>query len=134
MELFRYRSLVSVTGNLYTTDESDNVPGLAFMYLAEGASEWETYMHGSDGCFGVEQDSSVQDFKGWLAFPVKDFTYRYGTGSGTGAAGEAFPYNEMAGVYMFWNYSESTPSGTRFILDEIQLVEDYTDFTEYNRN
>jgi len=123
--------LIAPTGDLYTTDESDNVPNLEFYYLAEGSTEWATYKHGADGCFGLEQASSVKGFKGWMAFPVKDFTYRYGTGSGAGSAGEAYPFTDIAGVYMFWNYAGSTTSGTKFILDEIQLVEDYTVFEEY---
>lgn len=125
--------LISPTGDLYTTDESDNVPDLFFYYLAEGSDEWVEYKHGGDGCFGLEQASSVKNFKGWMAFPVKDFTYRYGTGSGTGTGGEAYPLNDIAGVYMFWNYAGATTSGTKFVLDEIQLVEDYTVFEEYNK-
>lgn len=125
--------LVSPTGDLYTTDESDNVPDLYFYYLPEGSTEWQTFTHGGDGCFGKEQASSVKDFKGWMAFPVKDFTYRYGTGSGTGTGGEAYPFNQIAGVYMFWNYAGSTASGTKFVLDEIQLVADYTVFEEYSK-
>ena len=125
--------LVSPTGDLYTTDESDYVPDLYFYYLAEGSDEWVEYKHGGDGCFGKEQSTPVKGFKGWMAFPVKDFTYRYGTGSGTGTGGEAYPLNEIAGVYMFWNYAGSTTSGTKFVLDELQLVEDYTVFEEYSK-
>ena len=124
--------LIAPNGDLYTTDESDYVPELYFYYLPEGETEWKTYVHGADGCFGVEQETAVKGFKGFMAFPVKDFTYRYGTGAAVGMAGEAYPYNEIAGLYMFWNYSSDTASGTRFVLDEIALVEDYTVFTEYN--
>lgn len=123
--------LVAPNGDLYTTDESDYVPDLEFMYLADGASEWKTYLHGGDGCFGVEQGTQVKDFKGWLAFPIEDFTYRYGTGSGGASAGEAYPYTEIAGVYMFWNYSSETASGKAFIIDELQIVEDYKVFEEF---
>lgn len=125
--------LIAPTGDLYTTDESDNVPDLFFYYLPEGSDTWQEYKHGGDGCFGVEQASSVAGFKGWMAFPVKDFTYRYGTGSGAGSSGEAYPHNEIAGVYMFWNYSSGTTAGAKFVLDELQLVEDYTVFEEYNQ-
>lgn len=125
--------LVSPTGDLYTTDESDNVPDLFFYYLPEGSDTWQEYKHGSDGCFGADQSSCVKGFKGWMAFPVKDFTYRYGTGSGTGSSGEAYPYDEIAGVYLFWNYSSGTAEGSKFVLDELQLVEDYTAFEEYNK-
>jgi hypothetical protein len=34
---------------------------------------------------------------------------------------------------MFWNYAGATTSGTKFVLDELQLVEDYTVFEEYNK-
>ena len=125
--------LISPTGDLYTTDESDYVPDLYYYYLPEGGTEWQTFVHGGDGCFGVEQDTSVKGFKGWMAFPVKDFTYRYGTGSQSGTMGEAYPLNEIAGVYMFWNYSSDTESGKKFVLDEFQLVEDYTVFDEYKK-
>lgn len=126
--------LVSPTGDLYTTDESDYVPELYFYYLPEGGDTWQTYRHGSDGCFGVAEGAAVKGFKGWLAFPVKDFTYRYGTGSGAGSSGESYPLNEIAGVYMFWNYSDATESGAKFVLDELQLVRDYTVFEEYKEN
>ena len=125
--------LVSPSGDLYTTDESDYAPDLFFYYLAEGSDEWVEYKHGGDGCFGQEQSTPVKGFKGWMAFPVKDFTYRYGTGSGVGTGGESYPFNQIAGVYMFWNYAGSTTSGTKFVLDEIQLVEDYTVFEEYSK-
>ncbi len=123
--------LVAPSGDLYTTDESDYVPDLFFYYLPEGGDTWQEYVHGSDGCFGTDQSTPVKGFKGWMAFPVKDFTYRAGTGSGTGTAGEAYPYNEIAGVYLFWNYSSGTTEGAKFVLDELQLVEDYTVFEEY---
>ena len=42
--------------------------------------------------------------------------------------------NEIAGVYMFWNYSDTTESGAKFVLDELQLVRDYTVFEEYKEN
>ncbi len=123
--------LIAPTGDLYTTDESDYVPDLFFYYLPEGSDTWQQFTHGSDGCFGTEQASSVKNFKGWMAFPVEDFTYRYGTGSGAGSAGEAYPHNEIAGVYLFWNYSSDTAEGCKFVLDELQLVADYTVFEEY---
>ncbi len=125
--------LVAPNGDLYTTDESDYVADLEYYYLPEGETEWQRFVHGADGCFGVEQQTSVKGFKGWMAFPVEDFTYRYGTGAGSGGAGEAYPYNEIAGVYMFWNYSADTASGTPFLLDEIALVDDYTAFDEYTK-
>lgn len=125
--------LVAPNGDLYSTDESDNVADLKYFCLAEGETEWKEYVHGADGCFGVAQNTPVKGFKGWMAFPVEDFTYRIGTGEGVGVKGEAYPYFEIAGVYFYWNYSEDTPSGKKVILDELSLVDDYTVFEEYTK-
>ncbi|MDL2287733.1 hypothetical protein LJB90_04160, partial [Eubacteriales bacterium OttesenSCG-928-G02] len=123
--------LISEHGGLFTTDESDNIPDLFFYYKAEGSENWIQYKHGGDGCFGTAQDSSVNNFKGWLAFPVKDFTYRAGTGTVTEGAGAAYPYKRIAGVYMFWDYSSASHSNKEFYLDEFHLVDDYKIFKEY---
>lgn len=125
--------LVAPNGDLYSTDESDYVADLEYYCLAEGETEWKKYVHGSDGCFGVAQDTPVKGFKGWMAFPVEDFTYRAGTGKGEGVQGEAYPYAEIAAVYFYWNYSEDTQSGKKVILDELALVDDYTSFIEYTK-
>lgn len=122
--------LVTTSGALYTTDESDYNGDLKFYYLAEGSTEWVTYTHGSDdGCFGTAQGSSVKGFKGWLAFPVADFTYRSGTGT-NGISG-SYPDTDIAGVYLFWDYDDSIATGTKFVLDELQLVKDYKVFADY---
>ena len=123
--------LLSLTGNLYTTDEGDGRTDQKFYYLAEGSTEWKTYTHGDDGCFGTAQSSSVANFKGWLAFPTNDFIYRSGTGTTTEASGVSFHYNEISGVYLFWDYDDSISTGSKFYLDEMSLVEDYTAFEEY---
>jgi len=124
--------LVAPSGDLYTTDENDGCDGLDFYYLADGSSEWVTYTHGSgDGCFGTAEQVPIHGFKGWLAFPVKDFTYRWGTGSESGTGGESYPHNNIAGVYLFWDYDEKVDTGTKFTVDEFQLVKDYTVFTDY---
>lgn len=124
--------LVAPSGDLYTTDESDGRADLEFYYLAEGSTEWVTYTHGSDdGCFGTAQGTPMNGFKGWLAFPVKDFTYRWGTGSESGSMGESYSQNNIAGVYMFWDYDDNIAAGTKFVIDEVQLVKDYTVFADY---
>ena len=123
--------LMSETGALFTTDECDGRDDLEFYYLPEGSEEWQTFTHGSDGCFGTAEGSSVKDFKGWMAFPVKDFIYRSNTGSGTEGSGVSYPYNKVAGVYMFWDYEDSMTAGVPFLIDEIQIVGDYTEFVEY---
>lgn len=124
--------LVTPTGELYDTDDADGRSDQKFMYLAEGSTEWKTYYHGGDGCFGSAQASSVKGFVGWLAFPVGDFVYRAGTGT-SGTAGTSYGGNEIAGIYMFWDYDDSISAGTKFMLDEFQFVEDYTVFEEYSK-
>ncbi len=57
--------LVGSNGTVYTTDYKDN-SGTLFYYLPEGSEKWKTLNHGSDGCFGVAENSSVADFKGKL--------------------------------------------------------------------
>lgn len=127
--------LVSADGGLFTTDESDGRDDLSFWYMAEGTDTWIEYKHGGDGCFGDAQSSSVKDFKGWMAFPVKDFTYRSGTGTVSEGSGVSFHYNKTVGIYMFWDYSDSgSYTGNKFYLDELQIVADYTAFENYNGN
>ncbi|MCL2519209.1 MAG: hypothetical protein FWF15_11665 [Oscillospiraceae bacterium] len=54
--------------NLFTTDEENStVENWPFYYLPEGGTEWQTYYHGGDGCFGDAQDSDVYGFKGFFA-------------------------------------------------------------------
>lgn len=123
--------LLKKNGSLYTTDENDNRTDLHFWYLAEGSDTWVEMNHGSDGCFGTAQNGSVKGLKGWLAFPTADFGYRAGTGTG---ATSGFNGNEIAGVYMFWDYDKSADYiGKAFYLDEIQLVPDYKTFDKYEK-
>lgn len=127
--------LVSPNGGLFTTDELDGRSDLSFWYMAEGSDKWVEYKHGGDGCFGDVQDSSVKNFKGWFAFPVKDFAYRSGTGTVSEGSGVAYHYNEIAGIYMFWDYSDNgSYIGKKFYLDEIHIVADYTVFEDYVQN
>ncbi len=117
--------LVSTKNELYSTDDFDSRGDLAFYYLPEGETQWKTMYHGADdGCFGAAQNSSVKDFKGWLAFPTADFASRKGTG-------EAFSDHEIKAVYLYFDYNTDAMTGTPFYLDEIALVPDYTVFTEY---
>ena len=126
--------LVSEQGALFTTDEEDGRNDQYFWYLPEGSTTWRKYVHGDDGCFGDVQDSDVSGFKGWMAFPISDFTYRQDTGSVNEEAGTPYYSKHIAGVYMFWDYSEidsSRCTGNKFYLDEIAIVADYTVFDEY---
>ncbi len=106
---------------LYSTDDIDGRTDLPFYCLAEGETEWKTMYHGTDGCFGAAQSSSVQDFKGWLAFPTTDFAERTGSGS-------TFDSRSIKAVYMYFDLSSDDMLGTPFYLDEIALVDDYRVF------
>ncbi len=125
--------LVSKTGGIFTTDMGDNRNDQAFYYLPEGSDTWQSFVHGDDGCFGDAQKTPVNGFKGWMAFPVKDFLYKSGTGTDGLANGTPFSGYEFAGVYIFWDYSDhkSQYKGNSFYLDEIQLVKDYKVFEKY---
>ena len=118
--------LVDSDGNLYSTDDTDNDSDSPFYYLPDGETEWKTYQHGGDGCFGTAQSSSVKNFKGWMAFPVEKFSKR-------GGGGVRFSGNYVKGVYMYWDFSSPSMLGKQFYLDEFQLVPDYTVFEEYSK-
>lgn len=111
---------------LFSTDEVEDAWICEFYYLAEGSNEWITMTHGDDGCFGDAQESDVYGFKGWFAFPIKDFVIR------ENANWEAYDPltpcdpSDIAGIYFFWDYSEvSTEIGSIFYLDHIEFVADY---------
>ena len=125
--------LVSESGALYDTDEEDKRSDQYFWYMPEGSTTWTRYTHGTDGCFGDAQNSDVQGFKGWLAFPISDFVYRQNTGNVSAVDGRlAYHSNHICGVYLFWDYSDKTTcTGNKFYLDEIAIVEDYTVFDSY---
>ena len=126
--------LMAPDGSLFTTDEEDGRTDQYFWYLAEGSDTWVQYTHGNDGCFGDVQNSDVYGFKGWMAFPIKDFTYRNETGSGTEIAGRSYHSKQVLGVYLFWDYSEAVDyDGNVFYLDEIAIVKDYTVFEPYDK-
>ena len=118
--------LVESDGSLYSTDDTDYATDSPFYYLPDGETEWKTYQHGDDGCFGTAQSSSVKNFKGWMAFPVENFSKRSG-------GGIRFNGNYVKGVYMYWDFSSASMFGKQFCLDELQLVPDYTVFEEYTK-
>lgn len=115
--------LVNRYGELFSTDDIDGRRDLPFYYLPEGGDSWKTMYHGTDGCFGAAQDSSVKNFKGWLAFPTSDFGARDGSGS-------AFDARTVTAVYMYFDFSADGMLGKPFYLDELALVEDYKVFEE----
>ncbi|MDD4773709.1 MAG: hypothetical protein PHZ09_08900 [Eubacteriales bacterium] len=121
---------VSDSGNnLYSTDEENaNAAEWPFYYCPEGATAWETYLHGGDGCFGDGQDSDVAGFKGWFAFPVSDFVIRSNANWDALEANTPAPMNDVKCVYLFWDYSDYLTGGDKFYLDNIEFVTDYTVF------
>ncbi|MCR4905114.1 MAG: metallophosphoesterase family protein [Clostridiales bacterium] len=103
----------------YRTDELDSPS--PFWVLPEGETAWKRMSHGSDGCFGAQQDSSVKGFKGWLAFPVENMLKR----------STLDPLTEsscVTGVYFYYCFSSREMAGESAYLDEIALVKDYKVF------
>ena len=111
--------LVGTDGTVYATDNKD-VAGTTFYYLAEGQERWKAYTNGDDGCFGTAQGTSVKGFKGYVAFPVKDFVAADGT-----ALTKTSDVKEM---FMFFDYSDVSTLGKGFYLDEIGLVSQFWNF------
>lgn len=118
--------LVDANGRLFSTDDTDYAADSPFYYLAEGKNEWQSYQHGGDGCFGSAQAAPVNGFKGWMAFPVSMFGSRNSDGT-------VFEDNRISALYMYWDFSDASMLGKKFYLDEIQLVEDYKVFENYQK-
>ncbi len=101
------------TATVYRTDDYDRNSPL--YYLAEGESEWKEMSHGSDGCFGTAQNSSMIDKCGYIAVPVEYFR----------AGGAKMNENTLVtGIYMYLDVNAG--AGQPFYLDNFMLVEDYT--------
>lgn len=119
--------------NLFTTDEENaNVSEWPFYYKADGSDTWEKFLHGGDGCFGDAQDCDVGGFKGFFAFPVSDFVVRKNAANKSGLPDNTTAdISKITGVYLFWDYSDSSVTydkGSKFYLDNIEFVKDYTVF------
>lgn len=102
-----------------TDDNAGKTP--KFYYLADGSTKWEELRHGTDGCFGTEQDGTVLGKKGYFAFPISGFL------QGTRRVNERTP---MLALYFY----ASLPAGdeylnTPFYMDNVMLVEDYATAT-----
>ncbi|HAN22113.1 MAG: hypothetical protein A2Y15_03700 [Clostridiales bacterium GWF2_36_10] len=110
---------------LYRTDELDGRDDLKF-FMQDSNGEWVEKVHGGDGCFGVAQDTSVLDYKGWMAFPIADF--------GAWPSDVIFDPDtqEIEGVYFYFDYNGESYSDKPFYFDNIQFVEDYNTVTEEN--
>ncbi len=103
----------------YRTDDN-NGKTPKFYYLADGSTEWEELKHGTDGCFGTEQDGTVLGKKGYFAFPIADFR------QGTKRVNED---TAMLGLYFYASLPGDTYLNQSFYIDNIMLVEDYTTAT-----
>ena len=119
--------------NLFTTDEENSLAeNWPFYYLPEGGTEWQTYYHGGDGCFGDAQESDVYGFKGFFAFPVSDFVIRQNEANHDELAPDTQAnMSDVTGVYMFWDYSDANTEYTpnqKFYIDNIEFVTDYKVF------
>lgn len=102
--------------NPFRTDDLDGASP-KFYYLADGTKEWKELAHGTDGCFGREQEGSVNGLKGYFAFPISDL--RQGNNK----------MNEntvITGLYFYaslW-YGEAYLNKP-FYIDNVMLVENY---------
>ncbi len=106
--------------NYYSTDISDR-DELEFYYLAEGETEWKTYLHDNDGCFGAHAADPLTGFKGWFAFPLKDMLQR-------GSMDALRPESIITGIYLYFAFHKPEMYGQYVYLDDIALVEDYKIF------
>lgn len=99
----------------YRTDDFDSPS--PFYYKAEGSDEWIAMSTGGDGCFGVEQDSSVKGFKGWFAFPLENMLR---------GVLSLKPQTTITGLYFYMSPSSESEINKPVYLDEMQLVVDFT--------
>ncbi|MBP3293039.1 MAG: metallophosphoesterase, partial [Clostridia bacterium] len=101
----------------YRTDDLDSPS--PFYFLADGETEWKTMQHGSDGCFGQAEGSSVRGLCGWFAFPVKNMR-----------KGSTAPSSDtvITDIYFYYCLSSAPMTGNRVYIDDITLVNDYTVF------
>lgn len=106
--------------NYYATDMNDQ-DDLEFYYLAEGETEWKTYLHDNDGCFGAHAADSLTGFKGWFAFPLKDMLQR-------GSMDSLNPESIITGIYLYFAFHSPQMHGQYVYLDDVTLVKDYKDF------
>ncbi|HBL85515.1 MAG: hypothetical protein A2Y17_06355 [Clostridiales bacterium GWF2_38_85] len=105
---------------LFRTDERDGISDLKF-YTQDGNGGWTENLHGGDGCFGAAQESSLLDYKGWVAFPLVDFV----SWDSNDAPFDADTM-ELAGVYFYFDYNGESYTDKPFYFDDIQFLADYT--------
>lgn len=102
----------------YITD-NNNEKSFPLYYKADNSDEWVTMTHGNDGCFGVQQQSSVKGFKGYFAVPISEMTNL-----------SMDTLNEdslITGAYFYFSFNEpSYAKGNYVYLDNVMLAEDYS--------
>ncbi len=102
--------------NPFRTDDLDGASP-KFYYLADGTKEWKELAHGSDGCFGREQEGSVNGLKGYFAFPIDDLR------QGNNRMNEN---TVITGLYFYaslwWGEAYLNKP---FYIDNVMLVENY---------
>ena len=103
----------------YRTDDLD-APS-PFWVLPEGETAWREMSHGGDGCFGVQQNSSVKGMKGWFAFPVENMLKR-------GSLEKLRKTDCVTGVYFYYCFNSEEMAGHQVWLDDITLTGDYKVF------
>jgi len=105
-------------GNVpYMTDNDDGTTP-PYYYLADGETEWQSFKHGGDGCFGVKDGGGINGKKGYFAFAVEDFLV-----TEKGAA--ITPETLVTGFYMYLDINDNSYANVPFYIDNIMLVEDY---------
>lgn len=106
---------------LYRTDEIDARTDLEFYLYKNG--EWVTCYHGYDGCFGADQDSPINGFVGYMAFPLADFM-------SWDSADNLFDADttKVEGVFFYFDVASDDYLDKTFYFDNIAFVEDYKSF------
>ncbi len=97
-------SLITSDGIYGGTDERDGQND-SFYYLADGESEWEELVLGSDNCFGKDEDCPIIEMKGYFAFDLTHFKARtkiYSTAK-SGHTG-AVPLDSIVGVSLYFDH------------------------------
>ena len=107
---------IDTNGNFYNADNLGEVT--TFYALAEGDTEWQEMSTGTDGCFGMDQNSPMAGFKGWLAFPLENII--------TEDTEQAAPADAVIKTfYIYHNIKDRTMLNQPFYIDDIELVVDY---------
>ena len=111
------------TKSPYRTDDKNS--GTKFYYLADGSSQWVQLSHGWDGCFGTGDGGSqgMKGKKGYFAFSVDDLY------QGSKAITED---TLVSGFYFYGSLSDEAWINQPFYIDDIRLVENYTEFNPAN--